>query len=111
MIVMIIAVDNKSALDTELGRVKRVLGLFYMSSCPHCMRFMPFFETKTADLGLPIVKICLDDYDSSLWDDYNVVAVPSVILFENGKVSQRLDSLLGNCIKTEKFVAWLQENI
>jgi thioredoxin-like negative regulator of GroEL len=111
MIVMVVVVDNKSSLDTELGKSGRVLGLFYMSSCPHCNRFMPLFETKTSDLGLPIVKVCLDDYDSSLWDDYHVAAVPTVILFENGQVSKRLDSLLGNCIKNEKFVAWLQEII
>jgi thiol-disulfide isomerase/thioredoxin len=108
---MVVVVDSKSAFDLELGKAKRVLGLFYMSSCPHCMRFMPFFETKTADLSLPIVKVRLDDYDSPLWDDYNVVAVPTVILFEDGKVSKRLDSLLGNCIKNEKFTAWLQEII
>ena len=73
------------------------------------MRFMPFFEEKTLGSRFPIVYVCMDDYDGPLWDVYNVVAVPTLILFEDGKVSHRLDSLPGSCIKNETFVAWLQK--
>jgi thioredoxin 1 len=105
-----IKVDNKQALDAELARAKRVLVLFYASWCPHCMRFMPFFEEKTSLSGFSnIVHMLLDDYDSPLWDTYDVSAVPTIILFEDGKISRRLDSRPGSCIKDEKFVAWLEE--
>ncbi|MDR0372338.1 MAG: thioredoxin family protein [Nitrososphaerota archaeon] len=107
-IVMVI-VDNKQALDLELAKAKRTLVLFYASWCPHCIRFIPLFKEKTADLTLSIVQVRMDDYDSPLWDDYEVATVPTVILFEDRKVSRRLDSLPGNCIKDEKFTAWLQE--
>ncbi|MCL2359170.1 thioredoxin family protein [Candidatus Bathycorpusculum sp.] len=104
-----VVVDNKSALELEIARAKRVLVLFYSSGCPHCMRFMPIFDEKAVNSMSSIVHVLMDDYDSSLWDDYSVEAVPTVILFEDGRVSRRLDSLPGNCIKAEKFVDWLQE--
>ncbi|MDR1993858.1 MAG: thioredoxin family protein [Nitrososphaerota archaeon] len=102
-------VDNKRVLFLEQIKAKRVLVLFYATWCPHCTRFIPVFREKTIDCNFNIVQMCMDDYDNPLWDDYKIDAVPTVILFENGKVSSRLDSRQGNSIRIEDFVTWLQE--
>lgn len=73
------------------------------------MRFKPLFDEKTVDLMSNVVHVRMDNYDSPLWDEYAVAAVPTVILFEDGKVSRRIDSLPGNCVRVEKFLAWLNE--
>jgi thioredoxin 1 len=106
----VIKVDNKQDLDTELAKTKRVLALFYASWCPYCMRFVPFFNKKVLgqEFG-SVIHVLLDDYDNPLWDDYGVSAVPTAILFEDGKVCNRLDGRLGGGLKEEQFVTWLQD--
>ncbi len=109
MIIMI-KVDNKRDLDAELAKTKSVLALFYSSWCPYCVRFVPFFNKKTASLSLgSIVHVLLEDNDNPLWDEYGISAVPTIILFEEGKVCRRLDGRLGRGLSEEQFVAWLEE--
>lgn len=106
-----IKVDNKQELDTELVKTKSVLALFYASWCPHCMRFVPFFNKKASGLGFGnIVHVLLDDYDNPLWDDYDVSAVPTIILFEEGNIRCRLDGRFGRGISEEQLVTWLEES-
>ena len=56
-----------------------------------------------------ILHVLLDDYDNPLWDDYDVAAVPTVIVFEEGKVSSRLDGRLGRGLPVAQFLGWLKE--
>jgi hypothetical protein len=51
----------------------------------------------------------LEDNDNQLWDEYDIGAVPTVIFFEDGKVTKRLDGRLGSGLKEERFLAWLDE--
>jgi len=101
---------SKHDLDTELAKTKKVLVLFYATWCPYCVRFVPFFTQKVAPLGLEnIVHVLLDDYDNPLWDEYGISAVPTVILFEDGKVCNRVDGKLGRGLSEEQFSKWLQD--
>ena len=105
-----VKVDSQQELDIELAKTKSVLALFYASWCPHCMRFVPFFNKKTSGLGFEsIVHVLLDNFDNPLWDDYDVSAVPTIILFEEGKVCRRLDGRLGRGISEEQLVTWLEQ--
>jgi thioredoxin 1 len=104
-----IEVDNKKDLDKELNGNKRVLVLFYASWCGYCQRFITAFEQKTASFASgKVMHVLLDDYDNQLWDDYDIGAVPTVILFENGKVCSRLDGGFGRGLNEKRFVVWLQ---
>ena len=103
-------VYNKEELDVEVRKSKQVLALFYSSWCPYCMRFVPVFDKKVASAGFKkVIHVLLEDNDNQLWDEYNVGAVPTVIFFEEGKVSKRLDGRLGSGLKEERFLAWLEE--
>jgi thioredoxin 1 len=105
-----IKVDNRHDLNKELKKNDKVLTLFYASWCPYCMAFVPTFNKKTGDFTAgTIVHVLLDDYDNPLWDDYNVVAVPTVIFFEKGKSSKRLDGNLGLGLNEKQLMVWLQE--
>ena len=44
-----------------------------------------------------------------LWDDFDIPAVPTIILFEDGKVSKRLDGRLGSGLSEEEFKTWISE--
>ncbi len=104
-----IEVDNEKDLNSQLKANGKVLALFYASWCPHCKRFVPIFDKKTpgCDVGT-VIHVLLDDYDSSLWDEYSVEAVPTIIYFCEGKVSRRLDGKLGSGLSEKQLNEWLQ---
>jgi len=103
-------VYTKEALDSELKKNKKVLALFYSAGCPYCVRFVPTFDKTAAIMGFEkVIHVLLDDYNSPLWDEYNIPAVPTVVLFEDGKVSKRLNGQLGSGLSIEKFRIWIQE--
>jgi thiol-disulfide isomerase/thioredoxin len=101
---------TKKDLDAELKKSKSVLALFYSSWCPFCLGFVPTFDRKVISLGIKnVVHVLLDDYDNPLWDEYDIPAVPTIVLFEEGKVCKRLDARLGRGLSEECFNSWIEE--
>ncbi len=105
-----IEVDNKQDLDSELKRNKMVLALFYASWCPYCRSFVPVFESKTAGFNSgKVLHAILDDYDNPLWDDFDIGAVPTAILFKDGEICSRLDGRFGVGLSEKQLVVWLEK--
>ncbi len=105
-----IEVENSQDLNAILYKTEKVLVLFYASWCPYCMRFVPVFDEKIRDFNNGnVIHVLLDDYDNPLWDDYEIDAVPTVLFFENGIVSKRLDGRFGAGLKEEQLNVWLKE--
>ncbi len=103
-------VVSKKELDSELKANKNVLALFYSTWCPYCMRFFPAFKDQASKKGFEnIIHVILDDDDDPLWDEYGIAAVPTVIYFEDGKVSKRLDAQLGLGLSEFKLQEWLKQ--
>lgn len=103
-------VDNGEDLNEQLKKNERILALFYASWCPYCKAFIPVFNKKISGFkAAVVVHVLLDDFDNPLWDDYDIDAVPTVIYFEKGKVSRRLDGVFGVGLKEKQFTAWLEE--
>jgi thioredoxin 1 len=103
-------VYTKQELDAELSKSKKVMVLFYATWCPFCVRFVPTFDEEIAPFKFDhVVHALLDDYDNPLWDDYDISAVPTIILFEDGKVSKRLDGKLGRGLSVADFMKWLEQ--
>lgn len=105
-----LVIYNKEELDTEINKCKQVLALFYSSWCPYCNRFVPVFDSKVADLSFEkVIHVIIDDYDNPLWEIYEIGVVPTVILFEDGKVSKRLDGRFGSGLKEQQLENWLAQ--
>ena len=105
-----IKISNKQDIDSELKKNKKVLALFYSSWCPYCTGFVPTFDKKVASLGVKnVIHVLLDDYENPLWDDYDIPAVPTIILFEDCKVFKRLDGKLGSGLSEGQFKTWIDE--
>jgi thioredoxin len=103
-------VYSQKELDLELKKSKQVLVLFYSSYCPYCMRFVPSFERDVSKLGIKnIVHVLIEEYDDPMWDDYEIPAVPTILLFEDGKVCKRLNGKIGRGLSEEQFKIWMQE--
>jgi thioredoxin 1 len=106
---IMIEVDNGEELTRILENSERVLVLFYASWCPYCRGFVPMFDTKIIDFNVGnVIHVQLDDYDNPLWDTYDIEAVPTVIFFEKGKVSRRLDGRSGLGLKEKQLNVWLE---
>jgi len=103
------SVKNKRDLGNHLSRNRRVLALFFSSWCPFCQEFLPSFSrsTKGSDFG-EVLHVQVDDYDNPLWDEYSIESVPTVIFFEQGTVSRRLDGKLGQGLSEEQLHEWLR---
>jgi thioredoxin 1 len=104
-----IEVDNSKELNAILRKDEKVLVLFYASWCPFCRNFAPLFDKKIVNFNFEkVIHVLLNDYDNPLWDEYDIEAVPTVIFFENGKVSTRLDGKSGLGLNERKLDVWLE---
>jgi thiol-disulfide isomerase/thioredoxin len=96
-------IDVEYGLDGMLKSKDRVVVLFYASWCPFSQRFLPVFERYAKDKTRTCLRVVTDD-KASLCEKYSVDVVPTVLLFEKGKVSKRLDGVPGAGL-TEKQLA------
>jgi thiol-disulfide isomerase/thioredoxin len=87
-------IDVEYRLDDLLKSKGRVVVLFYASWCPFSQRFLPIFEKYSQDKTRTCLQVKTDD-KASLCEKYSVEVVPTVLLFEKGKVKKRLDGVPG----------------
>jgi thioredoxin 1 len=87
-------IDVEYDFDKVLKTEGKVFVLFYASWCPFSQRFLPIFERYTKDNPQNCVRIKIDD-KAKLCEKYSVDVVPTVLLFEEGKVTKRLDGAHG----------------
>lgn len=63
--------------------------------CGFCHRFLPKFESRSADAGIPFARADLSLEDDPRWDTFGIRAVPTLILFKDGEAVWRADAHLG----------------
>ena len=78
--------------------------LFYASWCPFSQRFLPIFERYAKNNTLTCLRVVTDD-KASLCEKYSVDVVPTVLLFEKGKVKKRLDGVSGVGLNEKELVS------
>ena len=96
-------VDVEYGLENILRSKDNMFVLFYASWCPFSQRFLPVFDSFSQEKTRKCARIVIDD-KASLCEKYSVDVVPTVLLFEKGKVKKRLDGVLGEGL-TEKKLA------
>ena len=102
---------DRHGLEEKVKQHKRVLVLFCASWCPFCQNFFATFDRLATKQSFEKrLRVYIDDEDNQLWEDYSIEAVPTVILFEQGRVTRRLNSGLGSGLREEAFSDWLKEN-
>jgi thioredoxin-like negative regulator of GroEL len=86
-------VTNNHDLIEILRATDRVIALFHASWCPFCVRFLPIFKKHAKGERRHFVSV--QDDQETIADQYSVKVFPTVLFFENGVVSKRLDGILG----------------
>ena len=87
-------VNVESGLEELMKSKNKVVALFYASWCPFSQRFLPTFEKYSKGRPENCLRIVTDD-KPSLCEKYEVDVVPTVLMFEKGKVTKRLDGAAG----------------
>ena len=82
---------EKDTFDDEIKRKDRVFVLFYASWCPYSQRFLPIFEEYSRSKPGECLSVIVDE-KPELCEEYSIEYYPTVLLFEKGKVSLRLDA-------------------
>ncbi len=102
--------NDRRELIEQVKQEKRVLTLFCASWCPFCRDFFAVFDRIVVKSAFDkAMLVYIDDYNNPLWEDFSIEAVPTAVLFENGKVTRRLDSRLGFGLSEKTFSDWLKK--
>ncbi|HEY9903469.1 MAG TPA: thioredoxin [Candidatus Sericytochromatia bacterium] len=91
--------------DLLSGSDLPVLVDFYATWCGPCQMMVPILETVNAQLKgrLQVVKIDTDKYPQ-LASDYQIQALPTLVLFKNGQPLERIEGV----VAAEQLVQRLQ---
>jgi thiol-disulfide isomerase/thioredoxin len=101
---------DKQAFEKHVKPFKHALVLFCASWCPFCQEFFPVFERNVKKHVFDkVLRVYIDDYDNPLWENYSLKAVPTVVLFVEGRETGRLDARLGFGLSERAFVDWLKK--
>lgn len=92
-------------ISAYISKDKKTMVLFEITGCPYCLifqsRFLDFAEKRGGDFAFFRVK--LDDPKNQLWQRYEILAVPTVILFSEGRIIARADSILALGLSKKKW--------
>ena len=69
--------------------------MFWATWCPFCRRFKQEFEKLESSRPWRFAAVYLDDESNPLWDEYAVNVVPTLAVFRDGKLLERMDGILG----------------
>lgn len=76
--------------DVQLAE-KPVIVDFWSPECPPCRRLLPILEGLSNE-GIPVFKATIED-EPELAQHFGVSALPTLVLFKNGEVVDRLVGL------------------
>ena len=97
-----ILINTKQELENILQTKDKMFILFFAPWCPFSQRFLPIFEKCTKDTAKQCYYMMIDEFPD-LCKKYVVEVFPTVIFFEKGAVSKRLDGNQGIGLSEKQF--------
>jgi thiol-disulfide isomerase/thioredoxin len=86
---------------SDLGKIIETPGphliVFAAKWCGFCSRFLDQARALKSSVGLTLIDA--DEPDESLWDDYSIKIVPTLVVFDNGQIVFRRDGKSGAGLK------------
>ncbi len=83
--------------------------LFAANWCGFCRRFLEQAASLRTSKDQILSLINADDPDESLWDEYSLTAVPTLVVFKDGKSVFRKDARLGGGLRLAELQQALDE--
>jgi thioredoxin 1 len=101
--------DKQPDFEETLKTKKKLFALFYASWCPFSRKFLPIYEKCTMNSPIPCLRVMVDNRED-LSEKYSIETYPTVILFENGEVSKRLDGEPGAGLEEKQLKRLLEKD-
>ena len=95
--------NSEDNLEKILESNEKVFVLFYASWCFFSQKFLPIFK-KFAESKIRLCSSIVTDDKKSLCNEYSIDVVPTVIVFEKGKIIKRLDGIQGIGLNEKQFI-------
>lgn len=102
-----VLIDNEHDLDKILKTNDRVIALVYASWCPFCRKFMPIFQQYAQKEQKYF--LCVQDDAESIGDKYSIDVFPTILFFEKGSISKRLDGERGVGLSEKQLLDFIDE--
>ena len=87
--------SDPADINHVLAGGKKTMVLFEMTTCPYCRmfagRFLDLAGVRSQDYDF--LRVTLDDPGNPLWHEYEIHAVPMVMVVAGGGIAARLDSV------------------
>jgi thiol-disulfide isomerase/thioredoxin len=99
-------IEIEHELEDAVKDKNRIYILFYASWCPFSQRFLPIYEKHAQKNPQPCLRIKIDD-KAKLCEKYSVDVVPTVLVFEKGVVTKRLDGEQGAGLSEQQLMKLL----
>ena len=93
--------SEKELMAALAGR--KVVVLFHATWCPFCRAFVPVFRRFAEGGAYEPLEVVLDDEEDPRWTRFSIDVVPTVIFFDDGTVTQRIDGRAGVGIEEPTF--------
>ena len=101
--------NNAQDLASALQAKDKVIALFYASWCPFCLRFLPVFKKQAEEKEGDFLLV--QDDEETICDKYAVQVFPTVLFFENGVLTKRLDGKAGAGLQEKQLVEFINSNL
>ncbi|MCX8186424.1 MAG: thioredoxin family protein [Sulfolobales archaeon] len=90
-------VSNEEEFNKLISSNKFVVACFYKSECPACKSYIPTFEAASKEFkdAAVFVKIHTKEV-KSLSKRYNIVAIPTTVVFMDGSEVSRYEGSMNN---------------
>jgi thioredoxin 1 len=102
----VIEIKNQESFKKEvLQSNKPVIVDFWAEWCGPCKMMMPVFEEASRQMeNFKFVKINIEDCPE-IAQEYNISSIPTIIVFENGKIR---NSHIGLFANQQKLQGWAE---
>lgn len=71
-----------------------VVVYFTAEWCGPCKRFKPIYADRAAEVDLPFAVVDISDDADPIWEAWDIRRVPTVAIFEDGEIRERVSGFL-----------------
>ena len=87
------SIKDSDFLRKVLNSSMNVAVLFSSRTCPSCQIFKPEFQKLSESLKDQAVLYEMDIAKTEIWRDYNILSIPTVLVFKDGKVIKQFTAI------------------
>jgi thiol-disulfide isomerase/thioredoxin len=98
---------DENEVEAQLERADKAFILFYESWCPFSRRFLPIFEKFAEKERRQCIQV-VADFKMELCDKYSIEVFPTVLFFEKGQVTKRLDGHAGEGLSKKELESFAE---